>query len=137
MGRDVTRELREQVEAYDRCWVGGRPEEIRRFLHPDAVFTGPDFERVARGADACVQSYIGFLGAAKVHDFSTSDYVVDPAGESAVMTYRWTIDYEMGGTRSREKGQDLLVWVRREAQWLIAWRTQRPEPAAVPSPSDA
>jgi hypothetical protein len=130
MWHETERELREQVESYDRCWLEGRPEDLRRFLHPDAVFTGPNFERLAEGVDACVQSYVAFLAEAKVHDFKASDYVIDVADDSAIMTYRWTIDYQLGDTRSRESGQELLVWVGRRGKWLIAWRTQRPEPAS-------
>ena len=60
----------------------------------------------------------------------SNDYVIDVADDSAVMTYRWTIDYQLGDTRSRESGQELLVWVCRRGTWLIAWRTQRPQPAS-------
>ena len=128
---DTKRELREQIERYDRCWVARRPEDLRRFLHPDVVFTGPDFERLAEGVDAAVQSYTDFVSQATVHEFTTSDYVIDVIDDAAVMTYTWTIDYEMNGTRSRERGRELLVWARRAGRWLIAWRTQRPEPAPV------
>ena len=126
MSRESARVLLERAEAYDRCWVEGRPEDLRQFLHPDVVFTGPGFQRLARGIDACVQSYVDFLSAARIHDFTVTDRVVDLAGESAVLTYRWTIDYEMEGRRNVESGQDLLVWVKRDDRWEIFWRSQLP-----------
>jgi hypothetical protein len=125
MSNEVKRQLQERVEAYDRCWVEGRPEDLRTFLHPRVVFTGPRFERLAEGIDACVRSYVGFLAQATVHAFDASAYVVDVAENAAVVTYRWTIDYEMSGKRSAETGQDLLVWVLTESGWLLVWRTQR------------
>lgn len=123
---EVTRELVERVEAYDRCWLEGRTADLRQFLHPHVVFTGPRFERLARGLDACVQSYVSFLSAARIHDFTASDYEVDAAGASAVMTYRWQIDYEMSGARQVESGRELLVWVRDADRWAIFWRHQQP-----------
>jgi hypothetical protein len=128
MTEGALQELTERVQAYDRCWVEGRPRDIAPFLHPHVVFTGPRFERLLRGADACVQSYVDFLAQAKVHGFSASDYAVDVIENTAVMTYRWTIDYEFSGARSVEHGQDVLVWVRDGDRWLIAWRSQQPDP---------
>lgn len=125
MRTEPEHELLESAAAFDRCWVEGRTPDLRRFLHPDVVFTGPGFQRLARGADACVQSYESFVSAARIHDFTAADYVVDTAGDSAVMTYRWTIDYEMGGDRHRESGRELLVWVRRAGRWEIFWRNQQ------------
>lgn len=130
MPKNAVQELSERIQAYDRCWVEGRPADARTFLHPDAVFTGPNFERLVRGADACVQSYVNFLSQAKVHGFTASDYVIDVIEATAVMTYRWTIDYEFNGERSLDRGQDLLVWIREPDRWLIAWRSQRPDPPA-------
>jgi hypothetical protein len=131
MAKSASAELSEQIRAYDLCWVEGRPGDVRAFLHPDVVFTGPNFERLVRGADACAQSYVGFLSQAKVHGFTASDYVIDVIEGTAVMTYRWTIDYELNGARSVETGQDLLVWVREGDRWLVGWRSQRPDPAAA------
>jgi hypothetical protein len=130
MPKCASQELSEQVQAFDRCWVEGRPADVRAFLHPDVVFTGPKFERLLRGADACVKSYVDFLSQAKVHGFTGSDYVVDVIEPTAVMTYRWTIDYEFSGARSVEHGQDLLVWLREPDRWVIVWRSQRPDPPA-------
>lgn len=127
MSIDLKEELIQRADAFDRCWAEGRLNDLRRFLHADVVFTGPQFQRLAKGAEACVQSYVRFLAQAQVHEFTLSDYLVDIAGDAAVMTYRWTIDYEISGQRSRESGQDLLVWVREAGQWLITWRSQRPE----------
>jgi hypothetical protein len=127
MSSDVKRQLQERVEAYDRCWLDGRLEDLRRFLHPRVVFTGPRFERLVEGIDGCVGSYVGFLSQTRVNAFTASDYAIDVAENSAVVTYRWTIDYEMNGKRSVETGQDLLVWVLTESGWLLTWRTQRPD----------
>jgi hypothetical protein len=128
---DAPAELRARAEAYDRCWVEGRLDDLRTFLDPDVVFTGPDFQRLAKGIDACVESYARFITAARIHDFKTSEYVVDITGTSAVMTYRWSIDYEWEGKRSVETGQDLLVWVPAPGGWLICWRCQRPDAPSV------
>jgi hypothetical protein len=124
-------DVQKAAEAYDHCWLEGRPEDLRQFLHANVVFAGPQFERLASGVDACVRTYHDFLTQAKIHGFTPSDYIIDLAGDSAVMTYRWTIDYEIGGARHQDSGQDLLVWLHRAGRWLITWRSQRPD--AVPA----
>ena len=101
MARGTIDDLQKSVEAYDRCWVEGRTDDLRQFLHPNVVFTGPQFERLASGVDACVKTYEGFLAQAKVHDFAASQHVIDVAGDCAVVTYRWTIDYEFEGASSQ------------------------------------
>jgi hypothetical protein len=126
---DQKDELVQRAAAYDGSWVDGRPEDLRQYLHPDVVFAGPQLQRLVKGIEACVQSYVKFLSEARVHEFKPSDYLVDIIGGTAVMSYRWTIDYEFGGKRNAETGQDLLVWVRHDNQWLIAWRMQRSESA--------
>src|SRR6476660_9716315 len=79
-GRAVARatidDLQKSAEAYDRCWVEGRTDDLRQFLHPKVVFAGPQFERLASGVDACVKTYEGFLAQAKVHAFAPSQYVI-------------------------------------------------------------
>jgi ketosteroid isomerase-like protein len=124
------KDVQAAVEAYDRCWVEGRPEDLRQYLHANVVFAGPHFERLASGVDACVQSYHQFLSQARIHGFAGSDYVIDLAGDCAVVTYRWTIDYEFAGARHKDTGQDLLVWLHRAGRWLITWRSQRPDTPA-------
>ena len=124
---DVHTELLERVAAYDRCWTEQRPEDIRRFLHPDVVFCGRHCQRFTRGIDASVRSYLDFLASARIHSFRPSDYVTDLVGRTAIMTYRWKIDYETAGQRCVETGHDLLVWVREGIEWLIVWRHQCPD----------
>ena len=133
MSSETARELRQPIEAYDRCWLEGRPQDLRQFLHPDVVFTGPQFQRLAVGIDACVKSYEDFIAQAKVHAFKTSDYVIDVAEQAAVITYCWMVDYEIAQKRYSEIGRELLVLVRRADRWLVAWRTQHSESAPVVS----
>ena len=38
------------------------------------------------------------------------------------MTYRWEMDYEQRGRRSREEGTDLFVLRREADRWRAVWR---------------
>lgn len=120
-------EIQRFIESFDRCWVEGRTGDLREFLHPDVVFTGPNFQRLAAGADACIKSYEDFLAYAKVHTFESRDFAIHITGTTAVVTYAWTIDYEPPDGRRRETGRDLLVLTRESGSWLITWRCQQPD----------
>lgn len=50
------------LRTLNQAWVNGQPEQIANFLHPDAVFVGPDLQKRMQGREACVASYQEFCG---------------------------------------------------------------------------
>ena len=131
MSQESSAELQRLIEALDQCWLQGRPQEARRYFHPDVVFAGPQFQRLACGIEACIKGYEDFLAIARIHAFQATDYVADVADQAAVVTYRWTIDYQIGDKRSVESGREMLVLVRPAGTWLVRWRVQLPEAASA------
>ena len=107
----------------NEAWRAGRFDELRDYFHPDVVLAQPGFAQRSVGREALIASYADFAREATVHSFTTGEVHVDHAGESAVTTTPWTMDYEFGGQRFQEHGWDLLVFARPEGRWVVVWRT--------------
>jgi len=108
------------------AWLKGRPEDIPHALsacfHPDICIKGPGFQQLAKGRDACVQSYQEFLQQAAIKACTLSDPEVDVYGDTAVATFKWDMTYVLNGQEYRESGHDLFVLSRLDGQWLASWR---------------
>ncbi len=109
-------------DAWLRPSAGGIAAAVRRFFADDVVVVGPDLSRVARGGDAVAASYDAFVRSVKLLDVEVRDPVVDELGDVAVATVVWSMTYEVGGTRSHERGHDVYVLRKSPAAWRICWR---------------
>jgi ketosteroid isomerase-like protein len=118
------------VESINSAWRSGQTDDLANYFAPDMVIVGPDYEPFARGADACIASYRDFLRASVVHDYEQAKVAVHESGPVAVVTYRWEMDYEQGGRRSREAGTDLFILRRDGERWLAVWRAVTFGPAS-------
>ncbi len=119
----------EVLTAVNRAWREGRLDDLRSFLHPDAVIVGPDLAPLGRGRDACVESYAQFLAAATVHQFDESRIRLDVYGHAAVVGYDHRIRYDMDGVAHDERGSEVLLLVRHDETWQVAWRLVLPPPS--------
>jgi ketosteroid isomerase-like protein len=123
----------EVVEAINSAWRTGRTDDLATYFAPDMVIVGPGYQPLVRGVEACVASYRDFLRASVVHHYHQSEVSVHEVGEVAVVTYRWEMDYEQGGQRSREAGTDLFVLRREGERWQAVWRAVTFAPAGDPA----
>jgi uncharacterized protein (TIGR02246 family) len=113
----------EAVQRINRAWRAGDPTGIAELFHPDAVIVHPGFEGRSEGRDECVQSYVEFAGQATVHSLEEYGVTVDVVGDTAVVTYGFTIDYDLDGQPYRDRGTDLYVLTRAGEGWQAIWRT--------------
>jgi ketosteroid isomerase-like protein len=116
-------ELKKIVTAINDAWQAGRYDDLRDYFHPDVVAAQPGFAQRTVGREPLIDGYRDFMHNAVIHSFSTGETHVDHAGDSAVTTTSWSMDYEFGGQRYDERGWDLLVFGRREGKWQVVWRT--------------
>ena len=119
------RELWDAVVASNRAWLQGRVSEVAGLFHADAVAVAGAGRRV-EGRDAIVRSYADYCAAAKTHAFEELEHTVDVLGDVAVVTYRFSVRYEMNGVTYDELGREVLVFTRQDGRWGVAWRTQIP-----------
>jgi len=119
------------TESMDRCWMQGRPEELRAFLADDVVMVSPDGKRRMEGVTPAIESYRQFTSHAQVSLFETRDHLVTQRGDAAIIEYAWRMIWTAAGTGYDETGREILVLARRGDQWRVVWRTQIPtRPAA-------
>lgn len=114
----------ETVRAINAAWRTGDVLGLRDRFHEDAVMVPPGFEGRSEGREACVRSYQEFTDNATVRRLDELDPQVDVVGDTAVVTYRFEISYEMGGETQHDAGRDVFVLVRSAAgAWQAVWRT--------------
>jgi hypothetical protein len=116
-------EIRSLLARMNEAWLKGHPERLNECFRHEVVVKGPDLREMARGREACVKSYADFIRLATVRDFQASEPVIDLFGSMAVATCPWKISYKMNNQDYDESGHDLLVLIRDEAGWQVAWRT--------------
>jgi len=117
------------ISKINHAWLKGNLKELREYFHDEVVTRGPNLEFLGKGIDPCVKSFEDFLRAARIQDFRESDIQVDVFGSTAVATFAWEIDYEMGGQSYHETGHDVFVFVRSGEKWQAVWRAVLPQPA--------
>ncbi len=114
----------------NRAWLEGPIEELPAALdacfHPAMVIRGGDLQVNGAGKEACIQSYIDFLGSAVVHRCVLDEPEIDIAGDTAVAVYGWQMTYETEGQTYEEAGSDILALARFDTGWLITWRAMLP-----------
>ena len=127
---NVEDEIHGIVRKINEAWLERRPADLAHFLHDEIVVAPPGFEGHVQGRQAAVDSYEQFAAAATVHaaDFDEPD--VQAWEDTAVATYRYTLDYSMGGARNHDTGWDVLVLRRAAGTWRVVWRTIIPEDSA-------
>jgi len=122
--------IRDLVGRVNAAWTGERERIVERLsglLSDDMVIRGPGFVEQSRGRAACIDSYAGFASAAELHAFESEEPAIDLLDGGAIATYRWTIEYTLGGERKRESGYDALALRRDGDRWQVSWRTMLPD----------
>lgn len=126
MDDDERASLLELIHEANRAWVGQRPTEVSRLFHPDVVMASPRGGAMMRGRDEVVASFVAYCERAVTHDFRELDHEVHVFGDTAVVSYAFSIAYELGTERHDERGREVLVFNRREGSWKVVWRMQIP-----------
>jgi hypothetical protein len=115
---DILRTLSELNSA----WRESRFEELAHFFDSAIVMKGPGLKELANGREALVQSYADFMAQSGVVEYAESDHSAHTWGDTAAVTYNWTMTYEQKGDTKRESGQDMFVFVRRGSHWVALLR---------------
>lgn len=110
------------------AWLEGRTSDLTEFFHPEMVTVSSDFQLRMKGRKGCIQSYEDFLAQAKVSKFRESDHVVDIWENTAVASYRYSVQYEMGGALQHDTGRDTFVFTLQDGRWVAVWRTMVIDP---------
>ena len=118
------------IQRSNTAWTSGRPGDTAGLFADDAVMVAPGVTGVVEGRDAIVDSYREYAAAAETHAFEETAHDVRIFGETAVVTYLFTVEYSIDGDRLAERGQETLVLRRAGEAWRVVWRTQASLPPA-------
>lgn len=121
--QNAREEIRKLLGNISNAWIKGRPEELEEYFHEEMVIAGPGFKGGGRGKSECIKSYKDFITHAAIQNVKESDLMIDVWGDTAVASYRFEMDYEIGGERHHDAGHDLFVFTRERGKWLAVWRT--------------
>jgi ketosteroid isomerase-like protein len=92
-------------------------------LHPEIVMVFPGFAGRSRGREQFLAGFHDFRRNAKIDKFSELEREVDVTGDTAIVTFRYDMIYELAGERYHSTGRDLWVFQNEESQWIAVWRT--------------
>ncbi len=127
---DDIQAVRQLLERINNAWLQGPPDAIPAALeecfHDRIVMQGPNFQNLAEGKAALIQSYVDFVRNAVVRDCKLEPPSVHAAGDTAVATFRWTMTYEIQGKESTESGYDIFAFTRSGGRWQACWRAMLP-----------
>lgn len=120
---EIAHEIRDLIDNINRTWLKGDPADLEAYFHPDVVIQPPGDTPRVHGRDPCIASYAAFVRDAHVRQFTPGDAEIDVFGDTAVATYRYRVVYEIEGDTLDETGGELLVFLRQDGRWRVAWRT--------------
>jgi ketosteroid isomerase-like protein len=124
-GKDAE-SVRTVLDRINTVWLTEEPDRIAEVLAPcfdeRAIIVGPGFAPMAQGKQASIASYADFKRQATVHSCTFNEPVIHVAGDTAVVTNEWKIDYALSGSRYQESGRDVYVFTRVGDAWLAVWR---------------
>jgi iron(II)-dependent oxidoreductase len=124
----VENEIWQTVEAANRCWTEGDPQDLKDYFHTDMVAITPaDKERLA-GQDRCVAAWAGYADAVKILRWKTTDPDIRVFGTTAVVTYYYELEAEMDGEMVRPRGRDMMTLVKEAGRWWIVADQFSPDP---------
>jgi ketosteroid isomerase-like protein len=112
------------IHAINNAWRQGKTNELYNYFSNDVVFASPKSERYLRGKELCIRSYQEFTKKAKIHQFTTTAFITDRFEDVAVITYKYSISYEMDQKEFHESGYEIMVFKKFGEDWLVIWRTQ-------------
>lgn len=115
------------VQKLNKEWVNNKSDELAYYFHKDMVIAGPDMHELARNRTECIQSYKDFMNQAVVHNYKESDPIVNVIAYTAVVSYKFDIDYTLKGKNYKESGKDLFVMIKEEERWQAVWRMLIPD----------
>ena len=124
-------EIETMIREMNRCWTAGwHEEQFRQYIHPDAVAIVPTTPGRLEGRDAYIAGWRGFAEAVVIHEWKETDHKVQiyAGGKCAVVTYFFSITFDIGTEKQTMQGRDMFFLVRAGRKWLVIADQFSPEP---------
>jgi uncharacterized protein (TIGR02246 family) len=122
---DSEQELWLLVRESNRAWRSGSMHELAELYDEHAVAIAPGLAGRLEGRAAILQSYTEYNLHTRTQEFEEQEHQIALFGDTAVVSYRFHIRYEMlaDGELHDETAQEVLV-LRKTDRWRVLFRTQ-------------
>jgi ketosteroid isomerase-like protein len=118
----VKNEVWKTVQELNRIWTKpGNRNELEKYFHKDMVAITPsDIERRI-GRKSCMEGWIAFAEAATIHSWKETDPLIQiyNNGKTAIVTYDYECQCEMGGKSLNLRGRDMMTLVKEDGRWWL------------------
>ena len=102
----------------NQVWLDGQVDGLAPMVHPEVVMAVPGFAGRTQGREEFLAGFRDFCQNARIYEFRDHDYQVDIAGNTAVVTFRYDMVYELSGERYNSTGRDLWVFQNHGSTWI-------------------
>ena len=120
-------ELTHIIKQINLSWREGRSERLKEYFHERMIIVSSDLKILGKGREACIRSYSDFTKQAKLQKYSESEPELHVWGNTAVVSYKYDLAWEMNGKSYDELGRDLFVFTYENGKWLAVWRKLIPD----------
>ena len=121
---DVEGQVKQVVRSINEiCKQGEGFERLMPLFHRDMVIVPPDFSTQAKGREVCLKSYQDVCSQMTFHKLEASEEKVTVFGDTAVLCYKYDCIFEFSEKKLEDDGHEVLVLIKEEGQWQVAWRT--------------
>ena len=105
------------VKALNAAWTAGAVERLREYFHPDMVAVTATDRDILYGREACFASWATFTRHATIHHWAEIDPKVQIFGNTAIVTYVFSMSFDIRGQTVALRGRDMFVLVKEEGRW--------------------
>jgi general stress protein 26 len=110
----------------NKCMEGEGFDEIAPLFHEDFTVVHPRFAARARGRGVSLKCYEEACAQMTFEKLDASEEQVDVYGSTAILSYKYDCVWEFKGRKLDDEGHELLVFVKDDEDWKVAWRTLMP-----------
>jgi Domain of unknown function (DUF4440) len=117
------------IKKMNECWTKGNPQDLENYFHQSMVAITPTDKKRLDGKTACVTGWSKFAKNAKINLWKEYDHKIQIYGNTAVVTYYFDINFEMGNQKINMSGRDMITLVNENGKWWAVADQFSPFPA--------
>ena len=123
---DIKGQILEIVEAFNQSWISREFDQLGQYLDDKVVFVSPDGGLYVKGKKNCIATFEEFTSQVATQHYKRCNEKVELWGKTAVASYEFLIDYQVGEKSIQEKGRNIMVFNRGDGDWKVVYRTLLP-----------
>lgn len=106
------------IRSLNDAWTKEKGERLREYFHPRMVAITPVDRLRCKGAQ-CAEGWQKFAQTTTIHSWREEDPDIEMFGNTAIVTYYYTMDVTMGSNRTKLAGRDMLTVTKEGGRWWL------------------